>query len=309
MNAEASIDSIRRESFRDLFRVPQVVDFARWVILSSYTECTPGVEPQTAALLETAFAHLTGSCTDPRRFQESIEYLVKDVFRKPEPDFWLNKIYHHYKQTIKPLRRYSHLEPYLKGSRVLDLGCGDGLTSAELSRRGYRVSLTDVIDYRDEDVRDLPFRLMSDPTRIPYSNEGFDTVLIMAVLHHVLEEDLLPLLADLRKTGARLIVEEDCYVAPEDLLDVQERRAIDVQLERFLSLSVENQFRYLMFIDFFANAINQGNAEMEIPFNFRTVSGWKELFASCGFQLSQTLVLGFQKGNFNRSCHVWYVLD
>jgi hypothetical protein len=46
-----------------------------------------------------------------------------------------------------------------------------------------------------------------------------------------------------------------------------------------------------------------------MPFNFRTVGEWHELFANRGFDVQGTRVMGFQKGFFNRSCHVWFLLE
>jgi hypothetical protein len=131
----------------------------------------------------------------------------------------------------------------------------------------------------------------------------------MAVLHHVAPAHLCPLLAELRRVARRVIVEEDCYAVPDDLDDLAEALARDAHLREFVALPVEDQLRSLMFVDYFANAITQGLGQMDMPFEFKTVREWQSLFAAQGFRVQKTLILGFQKGNFNRSCHVWFVLD
>jgi hypothetical protein len=76
-----------------------------------------------------------------------------------------------------------------------------------------------------------------------------------------------------------------------------------------MTLAPQDQLRFLMFIDYFANAITQGLPQMSMPFDFRAVEEWWAIFEAQGFRVQETLVMGFQKGNFNRSCHVWFVLD
>jgi hypothetical protein len=48
---------------------------------------------------------------------------------------------------------------------------------------------------------------------------------------------------------------------------------------------------------------------MNMPFEFKTVKEWHERFTAQGFSVHKTLLLGFQPGHFNRSCHVWFILD
>ena len=64
-----------------------------------------------------------------------------------------------------------------------------------------------------------------------------------------------------------------------------------------------------MFIDTFSNVIAQGLSQMDIPFNFKTVAEWQALFQDHGWQVTRSLPMGFQANQFNRSCHIWFVLD
>jgi SAM-dependent methyltransferase len=301
--------SIKQESFRDLVNQPVILGFARQILTESYTACAPGQEAAMQALLDRAFSELEAARRDPRSFSQAVAALREVVFRKGDPDSWFNQLYNHYKRVDKPHHRFERLQPWLQGKRVLDLGCGDGLTALILQQNGYQAALTDVLDYRDPATRELPFALMTDRRSVPFPGRCFDSALVFAVLHHVEEEDLLPLLGSLHKTCQRVIVEEDCYDISQSLPGLPETIENDPQLQRFLSLAVEDQLRYLMFVDYFANAITQGLPEMNIPFNFRTVAGWQSLFAGQGFRLRLTQVMGFQQGLFNRSCHVWFVLD
>lgn len=300
-------EAVRAEHFQDLFCRPELLAFARQVITEGYVEAAPGHEKAMRGLMQQAFAILEAASGDERRFQQAAAALVRDVFRKQDPQFWFNQVYSHYKQEIKPQRRFDNLQPWLWGERVLDLGCGDGLTSLALSRHGYRTALTDVLDYRAESARQLPFAPMPDPRLIPYPDGSADSAMLLAMLHHVAARDLLPLLAELRRVSRRVIVEEDSFAPPADL--PRWGNQSEDLLAAFTALPVEDQLRYLMFVDTFANAITQGLPQMHMPFNFKPVGEWQELFAGQGFVVRNTLMLGFQNGFFNRSCHVWFVLD
>jgi SAM-dependent methyltransferase len=305
----SSPEQIRAESFQTLFHHPSLVAFAQGVITQSYVECAPGQEEAMRALLGRAFAALAGASHAEEAFRAALEQVSAEIFRKAEPDFWFNLLYRRYKQGLKPADRFRQLRDLLAGETVLDLGCGNGLTSDIVRQHGYRPYLTDVLDYRDPRARDLPFAPMTNPHALPYPSQRFDTGLVFAVLHHVAADDLLPLLGELRRACGRVIVEEDTYQLlldqPETVLALQR----DAMLRKFAALPLEDQLRYLMFIDYFANAITQGLPQMHMPFNFKTVREWQALFEAQGWQVRQTLVKGFQPNYFNRSCHVWFVLD
>ncbi len=302
-------DGVKSERFQDLFAHLQVLTFARRVITESYIECAPGQEAAMRALLDRAFDMLIAAQDDDVAFRSAVDALLTDVFKKQDPTFWFNRLYRHYKRHIKPQRRFRKLQPWFTGQRVLDLGCGNGMLSLIMAQHGYQVALTDVLDYRDETAPALTFRPMTDPVMVPYPDEVFDTTLVLAVLHHVERGNLEPLLTELRRRSRRVIVEEDSYHVPQGLAGLPEALIRDAYLREFVELAPQDQLRFLMFIDYFANAITQGLPQMNMPFDFRTVEEWWAIFEAQGFCVQETLVMGFQKGNFNRSCHVWFVLD
>jgi SAM-dependent methyltransferase len=302
-------DSIKPESFQGLFQYPQVLAFAEKVITQSYVECAPGAESAMRELMRQAFSALALASRNEQAFQAAVARVAAEVFHKPEPDFWFNRLYSRYKREFKPPDRYRQLREWLQGETVLDLGCGNGLTSAVLHQNGYQVYLTDVLDYRDEAAKALPFERMTDPQVVPYPGRHFDTSLVFAVLHHVVAPDLLPLLAELHRLSRRVIVEEDTYLLSPGLEGLAEALGRDAMLREFTAMPLEDQLRYLMFVDYFANAITQGLPQMDMPFNFKTVSEWQALFAAQGFSVRRTLIKGFQPRYFNRSCHVWFILD
>ncbi len=298
--------SIKHESFQQLFHCPHVLDFVKKVIMKSYVECAGGFEPEMRGILERTFTVLTAARGDNQEFQKALTLINTDIFRKSDADFWFNRIYSKYKTELKPADRFRKLKEWITGKTVLDVGCGNGLTSYILNQNGYEVSLTDVLDYRDEKASALTFQPMSSPHVIPYPERHFDTGLVFAVLHHVELSDLPLLLDGLRQMCSRIIVEEDCYEVTEELLRTSRD---DSMMKEFADLSGEDQLRSLKFIDYFANAIAQGIPQMDMPFNFKTVGEWEQLFHAHDFKILRTVLKGFQPGYFNRSCHVWFILD
>jgi SAM-dependent methyltransferase len=297
------------ERFRTLVRRPKVFSFAQHNIIEGYVDCVPEHAAAMRALLEEAFVLLERGSEDGERFRQSLSAIYERVFHKDEPGFWFNRVYRDYKREYKPGRRFKELQPLLLGERILDLGCGNGLTSLTLQQHGYQVFLTDVLDYRDARARHLAFQPMTDAGTIPFSGERFDTAVIFAVLHHVQEENIIAILQNLHTICRRVIIEEDTYQVPEHLPGLKKVLEKDRYLKAFMHLDPADQLGLLMFMDYFANTLTQGITAMHIPFNFKTVKAWQHMFAEYGFSVQKTIVKGFQPKLFNRSCHVWFVLD
>ncbi len=305
---DIAVSESKPPCFQDLFAYSTVVDFCRRVLTPSYVERVPGHQDAMTVLMDEAFALLATNRQDEDRFREAMARLATQLFRKQDPEFWFNRFLLGYKHAVKPSQRAERLRPFLQGSRILDLGCGDGLTSLALQQLGYEPFLTDILDYRDERACVLPFHPMAGPAAIPYPDHSADSAIVLAVLHHVRPADLGPLLADLRRVSRRAIIEEDSYELPPELPGVAEALERDEWLRAFVALAPQDQLRVLMFVDYFANAIAQGIPPMATP-SFRTVKEWWQSFEEQGWTVVQTKVLGFQVRNFNRSCHVWFVIE
>ncbi|HTM68084.1 MAG TPA: class I SAM-dependent methyltransferase [Candidatus Binatia bacterium] len=94
--------------------------------------------------------------------------------------------------------------PYIrKGSRTLDVGCGNGIVSRILADR-FSLDLvgTDIDDYRKEKV---PFVLM-DGKKLPFLDDAFELVLMNDMLHHA--DDQAALIAEARRVGRTVLIYE-----------------------------------------------------------------------------------------------------
>lgn len=76
------------------------------------------------------------------------------------------------------------------GARVVDLGCGSGVFTNALHRRGYRCVGVDLspklLDIAREKFPDIEF-VEGDIENLPFEDNSFDGVLLSGVLHHLPE--------------------------------------------------------------------------------------------------------------------------
>lgn len=112
-------------------------------------------------------------------------------------------------------------------SRVLEVGCGPGITSVELARRGYSVHALDVAPAMIELTRELASEsgekicwLLGDIRHLPFTDNAFRLVLAVGVTEWL--DDLEPAIDQLARVvapGGHLIVTTDNRWALYRLLD------------------------------------------------------------------------------------------
>jgi hypothetical protein len=90
---------------------------------------------------------------------------------------------------------------------------------------------------------------------------------------------------------------------------VAETAAQQPLLQAFMAMPRETQYQVLILIDFFANAIAQGIPEMNMPFEFKSVTEWHRVLKANGLRVNRTWVAGFEPGRMHKSCHVWFVCE
>jgi SAM-dependent methyltransferase len=70
------------------------------------------------------------------------------------------------------------------GARVLEAGCGDGVTGWVLSGFGHHVTLTDLEDWRDDRVRPLRFEQADISAKLPFEGEEFELCITYNSFEH-----------------------------------------------------------------------------------------------------------------------------
>ena len=100
----------------------------------------------------------------------------------------------------------SHLADLIpKGSRILDVGCGDGLIAQLLMQMRPDISVRG-IDVLVRESNKIPVEHF-DGQRIPYGNVSFDVVLFVDVLHHA--EDPCELLKEALRVSRKVVLIKD----------------------------------------------------------------------------------------------------
>ncbi|SOX54928.1 class I SAM-dependent methyltransferase, partial [Mycobacterium ahvazicum] len=281
------------------------LDFTTSLFEKSYKSHFPDHTSEVSTLLQNAWKYLLAASDGHDLYQVCTE-VHEQFFTSEGSGSWFSEGYSRYKSLRKPIQDFNNLADAIKGRTVLDFGCGRGHLAALIARAGFDCSTTDVMDYRGEDAAALPFRQMSSPIDVPYPDDSFDSAIVKTVLHHVDEPDLIPLLANLRRVARRLIIEEDTYAVRPARLGAVRKQA---ELAEFNKLNDRDQFRTLMLIDFFGNAVAQGLVDMNFGFQFKRVSEWHSIFSSLGFRTVETEIVGFRPGNIHKCCQVRFVVD
>lgn len=168
--------------------------------------------------------------------------------------------------------------PFLKkGERVLDIGAGGGWTGELISKKKeIEVQLLDVEDFNRSK---LPL-VVYDGENIPFSNNSFDSSLLLFVLHHC-KDPMLVLKEAIRVTKKRIIIHEDTYTSSFDR-----------------ALACTN--------DFLANSLFllTNPLKMNMPYNYRKVADWERVFQDLGLRVRFKRVT-----NHFMTKHVLFVLD
>lgn len=218
--------------------------------------------------------------------------------------------------------RSNLLFPYLKGTSLVDIGCGSGRLTTYF-RDSYRSSLRRVagIDVHNflSPGSDLEFYEADFSLPGQSVSQKFDTGLLLHVLHHVGAEDqtVSTFLKGVRSVVTnRLLVVEDIQISTEDLaiplpgIEALLRRVThEPILGRYSALDRHTQKDVLALFDVICNPLYFAAKEMEFPFGYRSISGWKQRFESNGFGLKEVYVYGFQPDRFYESCYALFVLD
>jgi SAM-dependent methyltransferase len=296
----------------DALRSPVVVEFVTASVKAGYLEFFGAYSDQVCGMVDHALDRLSRSQSDgvdPDQLAKATSALLDRTFRKSDPSFWFNRVYHQYKTQTKPEADFQQLQKLLPGKRVLDYGCGSGYLAARLAKGGYKVFTTDVLDYRYAEARHLPFVQMASATEISYPDDSVDVALVLAVLHHINPDDLPRVVQRLRKIARYALIKEDIYGLSDQAEGLAQCLTTQPLLRTFVGMTLAVQQQVLVLIDFFANAIAQGLPEMNMPFEFKTVTAWEQVLLQNGFRVNKILVIGFEPGRMHKSCHVWLVCE
>jgi 2-polyprenyl-3-methyl-5-hydroxy-6-metoxy-1,4-benzoquinol methylase len=190
---------------------------------------------------------------------------------------------------LRAFTMFDQVATSIKGPRVLDYGCGNGVIGELVAEEGHEVTLGDV--YRNSSS--LPFLNLNKENDL---EDMFDTVMLLTVLHHC-ENPILTLKHAIRlvKPGGTIIINESIYGVRDNSM--------------FGKLSFDQQWKTAAFIDHFANRILYDPKEkINIPYNFQTRENWFKTFKEHGLKETDFKSLGIDLPVFPEF-HETYILE
>lgn len=100
--------------------------------------------------------------------------------------------------------------------RVLDIGCGNAVVTEEL-RKYFHCSIvgTDILDYQR---RSIPFKIMTDQSKLPFEDNEFDISMFNDALHHCNDQE--GLLNEAFRVANRILIFEMEDTLMAKILDV-----------------------------------------------------------------------------------------
>lgn len=173
------------------------------------------------------------------------------------------------------------LAPWVRGGQtLLDLGSGTGLIARRLAHvAGVRPTLCDIVDYCKVE---FPYIKLEDPLRVPVPDRSFDVVTMCFVLHHIpaWDDQLVVAAEAMRVARERVLVIEDTPFSRVDLL----------------------------FNKAWDKALNWRHG-VPVPFTFRRVEQWREVFSRDGFRVQATETYRPRWPTLGMYHHTLFVLD
>ncbi|MBT3304694.1 class I SAM-dependent methyltransferase [Candidatus Woesearchaeota archaeon] len=193
------------------------------------------------------------------------------------------------------------IKPYLKGTSVLDFGCGDGKVGHILSKEGYNVTLTDIYEHDHIKDTNLPFQIFKQGEQVTL-DQTYDNILLLTVLHH--SDDPVKTLRDAR----RLLNPNGHLIVIESVYGIEAKKGTQTETE-FTHLSSEQQRRANIIFDHFYNRIihfRRAN-KVNVPFNFNTPEEWNNLAKKESLEEITTKTLGIDQPTVPEyhTLHVW----
>jgi len=145
--------------------------------------------------------------------------------------------------------------------RVLDVGCGNGQFGEAIAKRlKADVCGVELVDYANANIPITFF----DGVHLPFEDDSFDVIIMAMVLHHVEhQEELID--EAIRCSRRGLVIYEDTYFSPWQRLAV-----------------IWNDFysnRVIGWVKVMKGIEGKGILKMPLPYTFRSVNGWRKIFA------------------------------
>ncbi|MBF0484435.1 MAG: class I SAM-dependent methyltransferase [Candidatus Omnitrophica bacterium] len=222
--------------------------------------------------------------------------------------------YEDYKEATKYESTYNLLLPQINslpaGSVIVDWGAGNNALGKTIATHFPNIKVIGIDPYVYNEESNLPnlnFYTQPDqakaPTEIPA--HSVDLVTLNAVLHHVddgLIDEVLKEIKRILKPSGKIVIIEDTW----SLTLPVSTNADEITTKRFLELSSSEKYGeqfakdYMTFNDWYANIVVHSWDGMALPYKFRSIEEWQDLFYKDGFKSGEVENLGFPKKTFHK---------
>lgn len=284
-------------------------NFTRKVLLDSYRSFFPTHADEVDEMVKSAFSLMETMARSGimrnDKLRVAFNTIHKDIMQSHA---WFPDEYKEYRNG-RARNDIGQVLEFIKGSKkVLDFGCGASYLGQILLNHVDEVHSTDVEKYGTRKVKTLNFKKMNSPTDIQYPDNYFDAVFANHVFHHIDPENLPIVIDRLSSIGKRMIVKEDILLdSTQDLGRIKHLKQND--LNQFVQLGEVTQREILITIDYFANVIGQGILNMNMPFQFKKIDNWLQVFSKGGWEVAQVIVKGMDAEKLHKSPQAVIIVD
>lgn len=207
---------------------------------------------------------------------------------------------------VRYYRIFSFIKGWLKGTAVLDVGCGSGILGSVILEhyKSRQYIGTDIYLRTDRAKKKLKFLKQKTETDIPIKDASADTILMVDMLHHVYKNKQPNLVRNVKKKlakdGALVFFEYAFSEAKKPLLKNKNHF-------KFMKLSKEQKLKVLAFMDWISNILILDRV-MPMPYAYRLLEEWEEFFQKKGFKIIKSQYIGFPQEFFHRGPYILLVL-
>ena len=292
---------------------PAAVFFAQTSLATSYARHCAGHAAVVRGMVAEVFCTLTSAARQPETLLAEAQRLSLTLFQSDDPTYWFMETYNRYKMGVRQEHDYQNLQRMLAGQRILDFGCGSGLTAVRLGQGGYDVVTADILDYRSPTARHLPFVPLRSPKELPFADGAFDAAVALSVIHHIDSDKIPVILAELARVARQVLLVEDVYGVDQATLALADcaidgpfdGTGADDILRQYMALNRRQQYLALVLLDFVPNMVVLGITDMNMPYQFKTLGEWGRLLNASGLHLPHVHLCGFETYRMHPSYRAW----